>query len=242
MSQDIGDALYDLTAASMMHLLGNALLVPYYRCSEVFSEDQTLDARFRNALLRLTRAELEQSIKRYLYADGYNIDLSGPALTLADRAVVALEMRHRSLEFNDENLVEFAFQLWKNLDFSKAAEIIDRRLAHTVRAKREQLAANASSSVAAADTGSRPVHSESARLVVLDLSRVAEIEAREKIIAAARDCAGCDDLRSDPAKTRIAIQISSEPWELQRALRRNPARYEYRWTDISQQRMIVMPQ
>src|SRR5579872_5600386 len=61
LTQDSADALYDATAACIVHLLGNALLVPYYRSSPVFGVDEALVGRVQDAFNRLTRAELEQN-------------------------------------------------------------------------------------------------------------------------------------------------------------------------------------
>src|SRR5207247_480512 len=106
----------------------NALLVPYYRCSAAFQVDQGLNDRVRKALDQMTRDELERNIKRYLRAEGFALDAAQPGLTDADRLVITLEMRRRSLDPADrKGLVEFAWQMWRNLDFMKSVGQIDSR-------------------------------------------------------------------------------------------------------------------
>ena len=58
--QNTCDAFYDVIAAGVMHILGNALLIPYYRCDGIFPVDTGLENRLRDALARLTRAEPEE--------------------------------------------------------------------------------------------------------------------------------------------------------------------------------------
>jgi hypothetical protein len=235
-TQEFGDALYDAVAASVMHLLGNALLVPYYRCNATFPfpVDRALDERVRDALNRLTRAQLERNLKRFLYLAGFAMDLSGPDLTIADRAVVVLEMQRRSLEFLDRRaLVELAFDLWKNLDYPQAAQRIDARLADTYRDLAEAAQREAEAVVGPAEFG----WPAEVRMVVLDLSRVPQAEAQEKIPAVVRACVGCDEIRLHTNKPLIGVRMSSLPSELQRALRQSRLPLEYVWTDPRQPRL-----
>lgn len=246
-TQDTGDALYDATAASVMHLIGNALLIPYYRCSSVFSPDQSLDNRVRYALLGLTRTELEQNIKKYLYVDGYPMDMTGPGLTESDRSLVVLEMKRRSLDFTDRSaLGQFAFQLWQNLDYLKGAERIDERMAQNIQMQKErQLAAKASPTVQEVPVKwvNKPLDFKwegSVRMVVLDMSRIKELGTREKILAAAQKCVGCDEIRTNPDKTIAGIRISSQPSEVQGALRRSRLPLEYLWTDDHPAHLVLV--
>jgi hypothetical protein len=55
-------------------------------------------------------------------------------------------------------------------------------------------------------------------MVVLDLTQVTEISAQNKILAAARACSGCYELRAHPTKKLFGIRISSQPFEVQRAI------------------------
>ncbi len=125
-TQDLGDALYDATAAGVMAAIGNALLIPYYRCGGVSEPDESLDRRVREDMNRMTRTELEQNIKKNLFVDGHDMDLSSPGLSNRDRAVVEHEMKLRSLDFADRSaLVEMAFGLWRGLDYLKGAKRVD---------------------------------------------------------------------------------------------------------------------
>src|ERR1700722_13659714 len=126
--------------SSVMSALGNALLIPYYRCSEVFQPDQALRQRVREAMNRMTRAELEQNIKKNLFVDGHDeMDMTSPGLSKGDRDVVEQEMKRRSLDFADRDaLIEMAFQLWQGLDYFNGAARVDERLAKTYVARKEQ--------------------------------------------------------------------------------------------------------
>lgn len=240
-TQDLSDAFYDVLAAGVMRLLGNALLVPYYRCDPNLAPDPALDARLRGALARLTRAELEQNIKRYLYAAGYSMDLSTPDLTLGDRAVVIFEMQRRSLKFEDLNgLAELSYQLWKRLDYRKAAQRIDERIAQSVQRQREvhqQEVRELAEVVSPTEFGWPPfVH-----MVVLDLTQVTEISAQNKILAAARACSGCYELRAHPTKKLFGIRISSQPFEVQRAIRSTALHLDYKWSNTPSPRLQIVP-
>jgi hypothetical protein len=141
-TQHLDDAIYDATAASIIHLLGNALMVPYYRCSSVFQLDEELDKRVHDNLRRLTRQDLEHNIKVWMLVDGYPVaasDLRG--LTDHDRAIMEVEMYHQSLDFNDPNvLVDFGFALWKDLDYLNGAKRVEADLAALARIKLEEQA------------------------------------------------------------------------------------------------------
>jgi len=247
-TQDWGDAFYDATAIAVVHLLGNALLVPYYRCSPLFAMDQGLDQRVRDALLRYTRTELEQYVKRYLFVAGYPIDMHGPDLTDADRGIMATGMQKLSLDFSDRtSLVEFAMRLWRTLDYDKAAKRVADRLAESAQIQREQIQQAARAHTE--DAGPRaesigPVQfgwPASVRAVVLDLSRVVDADLRVKLLGSLRGCSGCDEIRIDQRRSLVGIRMSSASAELQRALRSSSLPVEYVWTDTRQLVLVVVP-
>lgn len=237
LTQDVGDAISDAVAAAVIHVLGNALLVPFYRCDELFFPDRTLDERAREAFSRLTRAELEQNVNRYLLIDGYQTSWPNPNLTDGDRAIAVLEMRRRSLEFaNREALVEFAFQLWKEIGYIKAAARVDDLVTLNVQGTR-QLVEN--EAVREAREGISPAKFGwplTARIVVLDMTNVKTIDVRKKIVAVARACKGCDEIVADATATMVGIRVSSDPSEVQYALRRSGLKLQYVW-DKRQQRL-----
>lgn len=138
-TRSLDDAIQDATAASIIHLLGNALLIPYYRCSPLFAVDTDLDNRLRDALARLTRSELENNIKRFMLVDGYSLSPTN-GVSDHDRAVMEVEMRHRSLiPVNDQqSLIDFAFSLWKNLDYQNGAKRVADSLTELERVTRQR--------------------------------------------------------------------------------------------------------
>jgi hypothetical protein len=250
-TQDLGDALYDATAACLMHVLGHALLIPYYRTSSVFAPDQALDDHFRSTLNRMPRAQLEQKIKLYLFVNGKKMDMTSPSLTDADRNLVVEEMTRRSLDFKDRaGLVDFAFHLWKDLDYLEGAKRVDDALAKSVVTILENPPqsknATPESPVELQPWGSSPIDfgwDASVRMVVLDLSAVKEIKTREKILAAARKCNSCSEIRTNPDKTiagiRVASQLSEAQSAVQLALRRSRLALDYQWTIDAQPRLVL---
>ncbi len=138
-TQNLDDAIYDATAASVIHLLGNALLVPYYVCGSAFRPDEDLDQRVHDSLKRLTKQDLEQNLKVWMAVEGYPVDLGDlQHLTDHDRAVVQVEMHHRGFALDDQGLVEFAFSLWKRLDYVNGAKRVRSFLAEIDRVRKEQ--------------------------------------------------------------------------------------------------------
>jgi hypothetical protein len=250
-TQDLGDALYDATASGVMSALGSALLIPYYRCSDVLEPDQALNRRVREAMNRMTRAELEQNIKKNLFVDGHDeMDMTSPGLSQNDRDVVEHEMNRRSLDFADhDGLIEMAFQLWQGLDYVKGSARVDDRLAKTYVARKEQMeAAKLSPPSPPPPTqpwGNSPKDfgwDDSVSMTVLDLSRVKEIIARDKILAAAVKCVGFQEIKTNSDRTVAGIRMSpQEPSEIQRVLRQNGFALDYIWSESSQPRLILNP-
>ncbi len=121
--ENSGDGLYEAMFAIVANLLGHALKIPYYRVSPIFAGgDSVLDASVRQLLNRMSRLELEQQVKRFMWIDGFPMIQTTPVMTDADRAVAALFMRQQSLDFSDHtSLVEAAFRLWRTLDFRSGA-------------------------------------------------------------------------------------------------------------------------
>ena len=249
-TQDAGDALYDAIGAAVVQTLGHALLIPYYRTAPIFEVDESLDMRFKDSLMRMTRSQLEQILKRYLWLDGFHMDMSSPDLGLYDRAVVAVEARSRSLNVGETSgLIDFVFDLWKNLDYTKAAERMDTQLANSAhlaneqKQRDEQKRAEEAEKVAQAAAGPPNFGwPASEKVSVLDVSRVEDPEIRMKILDLARTCTGCIEVRTNPSKTMAGFRLSAHSSEIQRALRQAPWRLDFIWGDASQQYLLVVIQ
>ena len=149
LAQSMVDAVYDITGAALIRLLGNALQVPYYRCGAQdtgsgkigFEPDQELDKSVRDQLLRLNKPTLEANIKHWMMADGYPVDPNNlDQLTDHERAIAEVEMHHQSLPFTDEGWVNFGFSLWQKLDYTKGSERVERYLEEIARIRAEQQA------------------------------------------------------------------------------------------------------
>jgi hypothetical protein len=259
-TQDARDALYDVAAASAVHLLGRALLVPFYRSGSMFGNDSNLNDHVRNLLNQLAREQVEQNIKRLLFIDGdYGMSNSGAGgLSDADRAVIILKMHERSLDFsNRADLAQYAYLLWANLNFVGGAERL--RLLRAAQARDEAERALAAARNPPPEPGKSPAEfgwPSDTPIIVLDLSMV-PIGMRQSIFAALRPCTRCKEMKSlDPDRTITGIRIvpSSDPRQLkahlipapapeqiQHALRVSPLSLELIWTKPNQ-RLIVRPQ
>jgi len=239
-TQDAGAGIYEAVAMSVMHLLGNALLVPYDRCSPLFVRDQALDERARDAFSGLTRSGLEQNIKRYLFVQGYPLDKHGPDLTAEDRAIVTHEVHLRSLVFDSrEDMVRFAMELWRTLDYHKGAQTVHERIIITRQAAVESIEQAAKRqrelAVGPLEFGWSPLLS----IVVLDLSHIQDSHTRDRILAIVRP--HCDEMRLHPTKMLVGLRISVRPFEIQQALRASRLRLGYAWFDAPTPRLVVVP-
>jgi hypothetical protein len=250
-TQDVRDALYDVAAASAIHLLGRALLVPYYRSGSLFKTDDTLNNQVRNLLNQLAREQLEQNVKRLLFIDGdYGMSYSGAgSLTDADRAVVILKMRDRSLDFsNRADLAQFAYELWASLNFIDGAKRLQDLRAALAREDAEK--AIVAARTPPPEPGKNPAEfnwPSDTPMVVLDLSFV-PMAMRERVFAALRHCTGCEEMKHlDPNRTITGIRIRispkiqpSPPEQIQHALRLSSLPLELIWTK-PEQRLVLKP-
>jgi len=261
-TQELGDALYDATAAALLHALGHALLIPYYRCHALFPPDPALDARVQDAFSRLTRAQLEQHVKRFFFLRGFPVDLHTPGLTVDERAAVAVEMQHRGLDFADRRaLINFSFQLWQQLDYVQAATRLEARLTESAQAgaeAEEQRRANEARRKAAdtqrhaeeekekkrqAELVATPAEfgwPATARVVVVDWSQVPP-SARARILALLRSCPGTRDIKVHPTKPLLGIRTTASRATLERVLRQPRLSLAPVWTDLPQLRLRLTP-
>lgn len=179
-TRSLADAIQDASSAAAIHLLGTALLVPYYRCGSIFAIDSNLDKRVRDTLSRVTRADLEQNIKTFMIVDGHT--MSGDnGLTDHDRAVLELEMRHRNfVPVNDQlSMLEFAFSLWKGLDYVNGAKRVEGLLAEINRQEAEA-ALRAATETALKKQEQDKREQEQARAKAADAARKLETLTRER--------------------------------------------------------------
>lgn len=233
-TQNSGDAISDAVAVSVVHTLGNALKIPYDRTGSLFKSDVSLGERMRDEFRFSSRRTLEQTIKRFLFVDGYTMDVSTPELTNPDRAVVVLAMQRQSLDFNNHAaLSEFAFRYWRTLDYKKAAKHIA-----AVLGSPRPASAPAEPSVLPSAFGFPP----DTPIVVVDVSRVLDPIMRNRVISSARLCSGCSDIRQHSSvKTLLAIRTSSTPADVQRAINRTNLPFKYVWSDTPTPRVIIVP-
>jgi hypothetical protein len=227
-AQEGADALYDATALGVMDVLARALLLPAYRADPRLPAAPTIVVQLHDVLNRLTRAQLEQHVKRFLWLAGFSMDLASPTLTDKDRAVAVVEMQHHGLDFNDRRaLVEFAVKLWTTLDYRTAAQRVVDRLVDSTRLFAEVAEQQRSLVVSPKEFG----WPDSTPVVVLDWSQVVKADPRRKILAALRASAWCKEIRLHPAHALVGIRTSSSAADVQRALRQTNLSFDYVWTD-----------
>ena len=138
-TQDSSDAIYDTIAMNLVHIMGNALMIPYFRCDDNLRPDAALEDRVREDFGRLTNAQLEGKIQRFMLVDGFSIGRQSP-LQPADRALLNVEMQHRRLPADRRGMVELAMQFWRGLEYREAAKrmagiYVENDLAARIRAE-----------------------------------------------------------------------------------------------------------
>lgn len=141
-SQDIGHALYDVTAACLMDVMGNALQLPYDTIGAPFERDEALRDRLRSQLNRLAPTEAQRNAKRLMFTAGHDVDMTTPEMTPLDMKLAQNEMLLRSLNPSaHHDWVEFNMHLWDTIDTSAAAERVQDLLIENTRMLRTRIEA-----------------------------------------------------------------------------------------------------
>jgi hypothetical protein len=233
-TQNSGDAIADAVAVSVVHTLGNALKIPYHRAGALFKSDSALEARMRTDLRSFNRSALERLTKRFLFADGFAMDISTPDLTPADRAVAVVAMQRHSLDFaNNAALADFAFSYWRNLDYHKAAKHIT-----AVLGSPRPTQAAAESAILPADFGLPP----STPIVILDVSSIPDTVTRNRIVSSARLSTGCTEIRRHPKSDRVlALRTTAQAEEVKLAVSRTGLALQYAMPQSQTPILIVAP-
>ena len=246
-AQNAYAAACDAAAVAIVQLIGRATSVPYYRVAPaIFGEDRDLDVRKWNSLHRMAMQEIEQHIKQLLFAQGHRINLASPLLAPEDRVLVRGLMQAQSLKSDDrEALIQFAYSIWRGLDYKGGADRVEAQLAANQRQARERERATAlAASVPAPPPGFTPTSfgwSDADRVAMVDLSRIVSVEARRQIVAVLRRCNGCRDVVANENTTRVAIRLTTNPVEVREQLRLSGLRLQYAWRDQNQKELIVAP-
>ncbi len=227
-THSLADAIQDASSAAVINLLGNALLVPYYRCGSIFAVDSNLDKRVRDTLARLTRADLEQNLKTFMIVDGFAMS-GGIGLSEHDRAVLELEMRHRNfIPANDQlSMLQFAFSLWKNLDYVNGAKRVEGMLAEIKRqqdeaairvaseaALKKQEQANREQEQAAAkqqEQARREQEQAAVKAAVDAAARKQDVLRRERADAARKEAEMAAKLKQQPKPAQAFCRIAGVP-------------------------------
>jgi hypothetical protein len=213
-----------------------------------FGEDRDLDVRKWASLSRMAMQEIEQHLKQLLFAQGYRINLASPLLTQQDRVLLTGLMQARSLKSDDRGaLIQFAYSLWKSLDYQGGADRVEAQLAANQHQARERARTAAGGATVAgpppppAFTPTTFGWSDTDRVAMVDLSRIAALETRRQVVAVLRRCNGCRDVVANENTTRVAVRLSTNPIEVREQLRLSNLRLHYVWRDQDQKELIVAP-
>ena len=243
-SQDPAAAVQDALNMAVTHLLGNGLLVPYWRVSATIGRDERLIERFQSSLQRMTQPELEHLVKRYLDFSAWPMDLTVPTFTVADKAVVIAAMRQRAIDPAAPNaLIALASNLWSTLDFRSAAAQVERRLDDAVRKARTAAAQASAPAAQPAEWHLSPREFDwhsSTSMVVVDMARVTDPSLRRRIAQVVQRAGGAE-VRIHPVNPLLGVRNVRNPAHIQAALRQNGLPLEYRWlTDSNGQEYLVL--
>jgi hypothetical protein len=223
-TQEISDALYDMIGLTCVHILGEALYVPFWRASPWLPRDPMLEDRVRDLFLRSSVPQLEQRIKAFMIADGVDLDATRPELTDVDRAVLLLELHRRSLgPANHASLVNLAMQEWCMLDYRGGVPRLAAALAKRARDGNDAAANEHAAFYVNPTEFGWPA---AARIVILDLSRVVDTAQQNQVAAVARSLG---QMQVHPNKPLIGVLTTASAADIQYALSRSPAHLEYVW-------------
>lgn len=283
-AEDTGDAIFGAAAAALVTIISRApqTLAPYYRSSSIFPEDETVNELEHRTLHRMITSELLERIKPLVYlsspagsdssvAGAAKMDMSTPAVTPADREHIMTLMRGQHLDPDiQDSYSQFLYQLWHDIPIAPAADRLEKRIDEVIRIHKEkerqeaeekrrhdeQVAADAHtreeswSHIGPTQFGWRT----SARMVLLDLSKIPDASSRVKIIAAVRTCVGCIEVKTDatgtvlavrlrPASRRVAIkrQTLNAQASVERAIRGTLLDADLKWVGETPKRLCVSP-
>jgi hypothetical protein len=182
--------------------------------------------------------KLAKKPKRFLLVDGFHLDRSRSDLSDVDRAVLLTEMRHRSfIPYNHANLADFTMQMWRSMDYRSAAKRVAALLAESDRHGREQAEQQAREQAALIISPVEFGWPASARIIVLDLSRITESSAQSQIASTIRIYG---DVQPHPTKPLLGILTPVRHSEIQYALSRGSIRLEFVWQKHAN-RLLLSP-
>jgi hypothetical protein len=261
-AQDMGEALLTAVGCAAIRMLGGALLFPYHRLDQViFPPNPDIEKRYVEELSRQTDAVLEQHLKTAMFIFGFGMDLQTPDLTVEDRAVLSVEMRRRSLNCGDRSdRLKFALEMFREVDYMKGAERLEKRFIETARQKREQEERAArekreqerlaqqqreEEERRAKEFGNSPSDfgwPSATRVVTLDFSRVTDDVLRNKILTIARKCRAVQETRIVPGREHVVgMRVSSDPEDIRCWLRQSSLPVMLSWVAPGQQRLLFTP-
>jgi hypothetical protein len=240
-TQDSSDAIYDTMAANLIQILGTALKVPWDRCDPQFRRDTPLERRVHQDFGGLTDLELEEELRRFMLIDGFKIGRQPGPLQPTDQAMLILEMQHRGLRVDRAGMVEMAMQFWMGLNYTEAANrVAEIRVENNLRARqnREQEAIQqAALRVDPREFGFTP----GARIIVVDLSRIARPDLLQQISATLQRCSICGEVRWHPRKPLIGLNTAMKESEVQYLINSTRLPLEFVWSHVESPWLLVVP-
>jgi hypothetical protein len=221
--------------------LGAALRIPYDRCDSQSRRDAALERRVRQEFGGLTNLELEEELRRFMLIDGFKIGRQPGPLQPTDQAMLILEMQHRGLRVDRAGMVEMAMQFWMGLNYTEAANrVAEIRVENNLRARqnREQEAIQqAALRVDPREFGFTP----GARIIVVDLSRIARPDLLQQISATLQRCSICGEVRWHPRKPLIGLNTAMKESEVQYLINSTRLPLEFVWSHVESPWLLVVP-
>lgn len=242
-TQESGDALYETIAMGIMHVMGNALQVPFHRLSPHFREDPGFEKRVRNWYEGLSQADLERQLKYFMIVNNFVPGGDGADLTNQDRAVLQLELQHRRIESRGrDGMTEFLMQLWENMDYRGAArriQTLSTLIARNNNERRDQQAREQASLVVKPSEFGWP---ETTKMMVLDLTRIVNTTTREQMLSKVRSRLGYSAIQQHPQKPGVfGIRSTWQRSDLQYSLDKGSPHFQFIWLETPSPRLLLHP-
>jgi hypothetical protein len=235
-AEDPADGMQAALTASLMQILSNAYLLPVWRLQPGAPIDARLVERYRRALGAITAEQLQILVKRLLFLHGAAVDRSRITFAPADLPIVVAEMRSRGIDqAASAALIDLAVQLWSgDLDFVQGASRVGEY---------NQIFLTLPPPPVVKPFGPADFDwPAGTKIMLLDLTRVADAALRAKIVSVVSRWAGAARVRRyAEQRTVVAVRPLGEASAILPVLRAEGWPLQFVWTtDQLQQSHLVI--
>jgi hypothetical protein len=240
-TQDSSFAIYDAMALALIHIMGNALRIPYFQCDNRLGYDTALENQVSQDFSKLTELELEDKLQRFMIVDGFNIGRQPVPLKPADRRVLNDELTKRALTADRRGMVRLAMQFWLSMRYLDGANRMAEINVNNILAKRQreeqETVQRAPLPVDPREFGFAP----GTNIVVIDLSRVGRPDVLKQISSVIRSCWSCGEVRWHPQKPLVGIHTTMKEAQIQYLISSTRVPFEYVWSHVQTPRLLIVP-